>query len=435
MSTFDDSEEIKDIYFNCTICGKPSTEGNRFVQLSDGRMVCEECVQDLAGQLAKADAIKAERESNSNVSGRKHSLTPSAIKKHLDQYIIDQDKAKQVISTAIYNHYKMITIKQRAIRDKKEVPEIEKSNIFLIGPSGSGKTAVIKHLAKMLKVPFAIADATSLTSAGYVGRDVETVLRDLLNNAKNNVDAAQYGIVYIDEIDKISRKGENMSTTADPGHEGVQQALLKLLEGSEVDVPQKGQRNHPQAPTTRIDTTNILFIVGGAFEGIEKIIAKRKRQHASSIGFGSKLVKKDVGKYNEYILDVQTEDLRKYGMMSELLGRIPVICPMQELSEDALVRILTEPKNALIKQYQELLLEDNVELEVSPSALSLIAKKAIKRKTGARSLRSIMEEILNPVMFELPDDPLVNKVVIDTNDEETDFISLKINDKEESMEV
>ena len=330
---------------------------------------------------------------------------------------------------AIYNHYKMIKMKQGASSGSIE-NDLEKSNILLVGPSGCGKTAVVKRLAKKLGVPFVICDSTTFTAAGYVGKDLETIFRDLIiatgKSGQDAIKAAEHGIVYIDEIDKISRKGENLSTTSDPGNEAVQQGLLKMLEGSVVTVPLKGDRLHPQADSVEINTENILFIVGGSFEDIEKIIAKRKHMGKGSIGFGSEIIDKEKDDYNDLIVDITTDDLRKFGMLPEFLGRLPVICPMQRLDEDALISILTEPKNAITKQYQKLLERDGVDLSFSRKALIKIAKEAIKRKTGARSLRSIVESIMNDVMYELPDNEDIDKVNIDI-DKNNEFIIKKIN--------
>ena len=408
------SNEKQQKTYTCSFCRqKIKEEDNIIIQSNkdEKSFICFNCVKDLYNKLNPIAVKKEKLEQKEEVSDKY--TTPSKIKAYLDNYIVGQEKAKQVISVAVYNHYKSIRIKE-----KDNSVELEKSNIILLGPSGCGKTAIVKALSKMLNVPFAIEDATCLTESGYVGSDVEIVLQKLLENANGDIKKAQQGIVYIDEIDKISRKGENLSTTADPGHEGVQQSLLKIIEGSVVDVPQKGNRKHPQGEVTKIDTSNILFIVGGAFEGIEDIIANRLKQGKSSIGFESTVVKDKEKDYNKFITDVKTEDLKSFGILPELLGRLPIICPMKELTEEALIKILTEPKNALIKQYQRILKEDNVDLVISKKALKAIAHKAIERKTGARSLRSIMEEILNDVFFTLPDDLDINKVFVDYRNNE-----------------
>ena len=406
MSTTDDKNTTTNDYPRCNHCGELIKPPKTQCAATDGTFICSDCVNNLYAVIHAEDTyIEGETEDKSKADAL---MTPPQIKEFLDQYIEGQEEAKEVLSVAVYNHYKMINIKDRYKKKgiNSEV-ELEKSNILLVGPSGSGKTALLKALSKALKVPFTIADITAFSSAGYVGRDVESILRDLVTAANGDIEAASHGIIYIDEIDKISRKGENLSTTADPGHEGVQQSLLKLLEGSIVDVPPEGvQRIRPdQKNMIRMSTENILFVVGGAFEGIEKIIAKRLRSQNGSgatIGFEARLADKKGTMFNQYITDVTTEDLRKFGMLPELLGRVPVIAPLKELTEDQLMNILTEPKNALIKQYRELLKEDNIMLEITSNALRQIAKDAIKRKTGARGLRGIVEKVLMRVMYEAP---------------------------------
>lgn len=406
MATTDDTKDKKEEYPRCNHCGELIKPPKAQCAATDGTFICSDCVNNLYSVIHAADTyIENEVDEKSNDTSL---MTPSEIKAFLDQYIEGQEEAKEVLSVAVYNHYKMINIKERQKKNgiTPDV-ELEKSNILLVGPSGSGKTALLKALSKALKVPFTIADITAFSSSGYVGRDVESILRDLVTAANGDIDAASHGIIYIDEIDKISRKGENLSTTADPGHEGVQQSLLKLLEGSIVDVPPEGtQRIRPdQKNMIRMSTENILFVVGGAFEGIEKIIAKRIRSQNGSgatMGFEARLADKKGTMFNQYITDVTTEDLHKFGMLPELLGRVPVIAPLKELTEEQLVSILTKPKNALIKQYRELLKEDNIMLEITSNALRQIAKDAIKRKTGARGLRGIVEKVLMKVMFEAP---------------------------------
>lgn len=391
----------------CSFCGMPTSEDTLLVQGNiqengEAAKICINCVEEVKA-IADMYAKKIKK-----ASFVKSNIKPSSIRKYLDEYVIKQNHAKTVLSVAIYNHYKFLEYK------KQESPavDLEKSNILLVGPTGSGKTYLIKTIAKMLDVPFAIGDASSLTAAGYVGNDVENVIRNLVENANGDIDKAERGIVYIDEIDKLSRKGENPSITRDVGGEGVQQALLKMIEGDIIEVPPKGQRKHPSQDVVKVDTSNILFIVGGSFEGVDKQIQKRQTKDLSSMGFGSAIKSTEEKTFNESILDIKAEDLRKFGMLPEFIGRFPIICPLQELDEEALLSILTEPKNALSKQYKELLKIDGVELEFEKDALTEIAKKAIERKTGARSLRSIMEETLLSHMFSLPDRNDVLKMII-----------------------
>ena len=379
----------------CFLCGKAKSE---VYQLLRGKFgyVCNECVNEAY------EVLNFEEEEE--VSDSMRSVTPSQIKEYLDLYVIGQDEAKKTLSVAVYNHYK------RLRQDKKSDIEIQKSNILMIGSTGSGKTYLAQSLAKFLGVPFAIADATSLTEAGYVGEDVENILLTLLQNADYNNKLAEKGIVYIDEIDKIARKGENMSITRDVSGEGVQQSLLKIIEGSVVRVPLSGGRKHPQAECVDIDTSNILFICGGAFDGLNKIIEQRNNK-GKSIGFGAKVKCVD-DDYKMDLSDVQQKDLNSFGLMPELIGRLPVICTLNPLSIKDMVRILTEPKNAIVKQYQELFAMDGVELEVTEEALNKIASKAEGRKIGARGLRSIIEDFMQDIMFKVPDMPDAKKVVI-----------------------
>jgi ATP-dependent Clp protease ATP-binding subunit ClpX len=378
----------------CFLCGKTKSEVNQLLKGKFG-YVCDSCVNEAHEVLNEQE----EEEISHNVQ----LATPSQIKAHLDQYVIGQDEAKKTLSVAVYNHYK------RLKQNKKSDVEIQKSNILMIGSTGSGKTYLAQSLAKFLGVPFAIADATTLTEAGYVGEDVENILLTLLQNANFDNKLAEKGIIYIDEIDKLSRKSENMSTTRDVGGEGVQQSLLKIIEGTVSRVPLSGGRKHPQAECVDIDTSNILFICGGAFDGLEKIIEQRNNK-GKSIGFNADIEKSSGQIF--HLNDVQQKDLVKYGLMPELIGRLPVITTLNPLSEDDLIKILTEPKNALTKQYQELLAMDGVKLEFEDDALKRIAELAIKKEIGARGLRSIIEKSMQNVMFSIPDRTDAKKVVV-----------------------
>lgn len=378
----------------CFLCGKTKSEVNQLLKGKFG-YVCDSCVREGYEVLNEQE----EEEISENVQ----LATPSQIKAHLDQYVIGQDEAKKTLSVAVYNHYK------RLRQNKKSDVEIQKSNILMIGSTGSGKTYLAQSLAKFLGVPFAIADATILTEAGYVGEDVENILLTLLQNANFDNKLAEKGIIYIDEIDKLSRKSENMSTTRDVGGEGVQQSLLKIIEGTVSRVPLSGGRKHPQAECVDIDTSNILFICGGAFDGLEKIIEQRNNK-GKSIGFNADIEKSSGQIF--HLNDVQQKDLVKYGLMPELIGRLPVITTLNPLSEDDLIKILTEPKNALTKQYQELLAMDGVKLEFEEDALKRIAELAIKKEIGARGLRSIIEKSMQNVMFSIPDRTDAKKVVV-----------------------